>query len=194
MGFFSLKSGSVHGMTAHPVQIEVDISFGLPRFSIVGLPDAAVQESKERIRSALQNSGYSFPKTVITVNLAPAHERKQGSHHDATIALAILAAEELIPTTHLQSIFIAAELGLSGEFRPVRGVIPLALYAKRAGTQHVIVAPEDAKILQEIPNLRAHGCKNIHDLVTMLSQKELPIPEPQAPTSHPTINHQLSTD
>jgi magnesium chelatase family protein len=160
-------------MHAQPVQIEVDISFGLPKFSIVGLPDAAVQESKERIRSALQNSGYTFPKTVITVNLAPAHEHKQGSHHDAAIALAILAAEDLITTTHVQNILIAAELGLSGDFRPVRGVIPLALLARKQNLQHIVVAKEDGEILREIPNLTVHTCTNLTELINLISQKEL---------------------
>jgi magnesium chelatase family protein len=174
MGFFSLQSGSIYGMNARAAQVEVDISFGLPRFSIVGLPDAAVQESKERIRSALQNSGYSFPKTVITVNLAPAHERKQGSHHDAAIALALLAAEDLIITKHIPNIFIAAELGLSGELRPVRGVLPLALHAKKQGIQHIMVAPSDAEVLKNIPQIHAHGCKDLKTLINLLSQKELP--------------------
>lgn len=181
MGFFSLQSGSIHGMTARAVQVEVDISFGLPRFSIVGLPDAAVQESKERMRSALQNSGYPFPKTVITVNLAPAHERKQGSHHDAAIALALLAAEDLIITTHIPHIFIAAELGLSGELRSVRGVLPLALHAKKQGIQHIMVAPSDAELLKHIPGIHAHGCKDLKTLINLLSQKELP-PPPSIPT------------
>ncbi len=188
MGFFSLQSGSIHGMTARAVQVEVDISFGLPRFSIVGLPDAAVQESKERIRSALQNSGYPFPKTVITVNLAPAHERKQGSHHDAAIALALLAAEDLIITTHIPHIFIAAELGLSGELRPVRGVLPLALHAKKQGIEHIMVAPSDAELLKHIPEIHAHGCKDLKTLINLLSQKELPSQTSQLPnfiTSQP---------
>ncbi len=174
MGFFSLQGGSVQGMIANKVDIEVDISFGLPKFSIVGLPDTAVQESKERIRSALQNSGYPFPRTVITVNLAPAHERKQGSHHDATIALALLAAEELVVTTHFAHIFIAAELGLSGELRPVRGIIPLALHAKQQGIIHIMVASSDAEILRHIPGIFVHGCKNLRELIDVLSQKALP--------------------
>lgn len=184
-------------MEARAVQIEVDIAFGLPRFSIVGLPDTAVQESKERIRSALQNSGYPFPKTVITVNLAPAHERKQGSHHDAAIALAILAAEDLVIATHIPSIFIAAELGLSGELRSVRGVLPLALHAKKQNMKHILVAPSDAELLKHIPGIHAHGCKDLKTLINLLSQKELPslpsipsIPSLPSipPSSHPFTN------
>lgn len=174
-------------MTAKDVHIEVDISFGLPRFMIVGLPDTAVQESKERIRAALQNSHYSFPKTVITVNLAPAHERKQGSHHDAAIALAILAAEDLVPTHHIPHIFIAAELGLSGELRPVRGVIPLALHAKEKGIRHIMVAPSDAELLKYIPGITAHGCEDLRSLITLLSSKDLvekPYHEPQRVGTH----------
>lgn len=181
-------------MHAQPVQIEVDISFGLPKFSIVGLPDAAVQESKERIRSALQNSGYAFPKTVITVNLAPAHERKQGSHHDAAIALAILAAEDLIITKHTQNFLIAAELGLSGDLRPVRGVIPLALLAKQQHLPHIVVAKEDGELLKEIPNLTVHTCKNLTELINLVSQKEIPQKQhqPRAPQPlHITKNDPL---
>lgn len=175
-------------MLARAVQVEVDISFGLPRFSIVGLPDTAVQESKERIRSALQNSGYPFPKTVITVNLAPAHERKQGSHHDATIALALLAAEDLIITSHIPHIFIAAELGLSGELRPVRGALPLALHAKNQGIKHIMVAPSNAEILKHIPEIYVHGCKDLKTLINLLSQKELPTPaSPKDPPADATL-------
>lgn len=191
MGFFSLQSGSIYGMQAQPVRIEVDVSFGLPRFSIVGLPDAAVQESKERIRSALQNSGYSFPKTVITVNLAPAHERKQGSHHDAAIALALLASENLIKTDRVPHIFIAAELGLSGEFRPVRGIIPLALMAKQEGYAHLVVAPSDAALLNVVPNITAHGCKNLQALVALIEKPEIPeAPQVNTPKQQmPDIPH-----
>lgn len=174
MGFFSLLSASLHGTVAHATHIEVDISFGLPRFSIVGLPDAAVQESKERIRSALQNSGQHLPKTVITVNLAPAHERKQGSHHDVSIAVAMLAAERHLAHTHLERVFIAGELALSGEIRPVQGIIPLALFAKAQGRMHLITAKEDAHIVSHIPGLTAHGCKTLTEILTLLSQKELP--------------------
>ncbi len=181
MGFFSLSSANIQGISAHPVHIEVDISFGLPKFQIVGLPDAAVQESKERIRSALQNSGYALPKTVITVNLAPAHERKQGSHHDAAIALALLAAEEQIIATHLKHIIIAAELGLSGELRPVRGCIPLAMYAKTKNIKHIIVAPEDAEVIKSIPNISVHACKNLKEIIQLIAQKEIPKNETTAP-------------
>ncbi len=136
-------SAYVIGIDAHPVDVEVDItSKGLPHFSIVGLPDAAVKESKDRIRAALKNIGFNFPLKQITINLAPADLRKEGSSFDLPIAVGIVAAEDIISPAALGDYILAGELSLDGKIKPVRGALPIAIEAKRAGLKGVIL-PHD---------------------------------------------------
>jgi len=116
----------VHGIEAHIVEIEVDIIKGLPNFAIVGLPDSTIKESKERIRSAVENSGMEFPPKNFVVNLAPAGFKKQGSNFDLPIALAILSATDQADID-LSSIAIVSELYLDGRVRPVKGAISMAI-------------------------------------------------------------------
>lgn len=138
MSLAVILSRAATGMQTVPVSIEVHLSNGLPRFSIVGLPEAAVKESKERVRSALLSAEYAFPSKRITVNLAPADLPKQGGRFDLPIALGILAASKQIPSDSLAQYEFAGELALSGELRPIQGVLPFALAAREAGHQLVI--------------------------------------------------------
>ncbi|MBW2368783.1 MAG: ATP-dependent protease, partial [Deltaproteobacteria bacterium] len=124
-----ITSSSIIGIDAHLIEVEVDIANGLPSFTTVGLPEAAVRESKERVKSALQNSGYTFPSNRITVNLAPASIRKEGTGFDLPIALGILSAGGIIPETVI-GLSIMGELSLDGRVKPVRGTLPMALAAK----------------------------------------------------------------
>lgn len=133
------------GMQALPVTIEVHLTQGLPALSIVGLPAAAVKESKDRVRSALINSRLFFPVQRITINLAPADLPKEGGRFDLAIALGILAASQQIPTQSLAHYEFVGELALSGELRPVRGVLPVALEARQAGRQVVVPAENAAE-------------------------------------------------
>ena len=120
------------GMDSYMVQVEADLSQGLPRFDIVGLPDAAISEAKNRVRSAIKNTGFAFPVSRITVNLAPARLRKEGTVYDLPILLGIMAASGEVRTLPQDAAFLG-ELSLTGTLRPVTGVLPMALAARDAG-------------------------------------------------------------
>jgi magnesium chelatase family protein len=145
-----IHSAAVVGITARPVAVEVSLRGGLPRMTIVGLPDTAVRESKERVISALIQSRFFLPQEVIIVNLAPADLKKEGAAFDLPIALGILAAAGLIPLESLQDTVVLGELSLDGEVRPVRGVLPVALDMSSRGFRRLLVpeanAPEAAVV------------------------------------------------
>src|SRR5215471_8885806 len=143
-----LRSAAVFGIDAAPVSIEVDVSFGLPCFTVVGLPDAIVRESRDRIRSAIRNSGFDFPPHRIVVNLAPADVRKAGASFDLPIALGVLAAAGVITRRDVKDVLILGELSLDGGIQAARGVLPVAVTARRqqiAGLLHpVSITPDPA--------------------------------------------------
>src|SRR6266567_680334 len=143
-------SSAVVGIDAILVDVEVDIAQGLPQFATVGLPDGAVKESKDRVKSALKNAGYDFPNRKITVNLAPADIKKEGASFDLPISLGILAATGVVKNTWLKEYLLLGELSLDGSVKPVRGCLPVAVAAKRAGLRGIIVplanAPEGAVV------------------------------------------------
>src|SRR5688572_31289780 len=128
-----IRSAAVLGIDAFPVEVEVDISSGLPSFSTVGLPNGAVKEGRERVSAALANAGFQFPLRRITVNLAPADIRKDGSALDLPIALGVLVASEQLPGRALEPLAVLGEVGLEGDLRPVRGALSMALAARAAG-------------------------------------------------------------
>ncbi len=143
MASFHVCSAALFGLSVTPVTVEADISSGLPRFHIVGLPDAAVSEAKERVRAAMKNAGFSFPRTNVIVNLAPADTRKQGPAYDLAIALAILGAQgTLIRPETLERVVVLGELSLDGGMRPIRGTLLAASMTKREGYRGILV-PED---------------------------------------------------
>ena len=157
-------SSAVLGIDAYPVEVEVDITSGLPTFTTVGLPEAAVKESKERVKSAVNNSGYHFPADRITVNLAPADIKKEGTGFDLPIALGILAATGIIPQDQLSRYLILGELSLDGRIKPVKGSLPMALAAKAAGYSAIIVPSEnkgEAAVVQGIEVLAASTLSEI---------------------------------
>nr|WP_245302240.1 YifB family Mg chelatase-like AAA ATPase [Symbiobacterium terraclitae] len=132
----------MQGIDAVPVAVEVDVSPGLPAFEIVGLPDAAVREARERVRAAIRNGGWPFPLQRITVNLAPAHTRKEGAGFDAAIAVGVLAASGAFDPAALEGVAVAGELALDGALRPVRGALAMALAAQQG--LRLILPPESA--------------------------------------------------
>jgi magnesium chelatase family protein len=142
--FALARTFALVGVDAEPVYVEVDIGAGLPSFTIVGLPDAAVRESRERVRSALRNSGFDYPDRRITVNLAPADVRKAGPGFDLAIAAAILAATGQLPGTVVDNYAMAGELALDGAIRPAPGALAMAEGARGWGLRGVAVAPQDA--------------------------------------------------
>ncbi|TVO77012.1 YifB family Mg chelatase-like AAA ATPase [Sedimenticola selenatireducens] len=153
MSLATLHSRARSGINAPLVTIEVHLANGLPALSIVGLPEMAVRESKDRVRGALINSGFEFPARRITINLAPADLPKEGGRFDLPIALGILAASGQIPTQALGSHEFIGELALSGALRPVRGVLPVALAARAAGRGLILPAEcaEEAALVNDIP-------------------------------------------
>jgi len=140
----SVRTYALLGVEARDVTVEVDVSSGLPSFAVVGLPDAAVRESRERVRAAIQNSGFEFPQTRITASLAPADLRKAGPGFDLAIAAALLGANGQLPDGALAETALAAELALDGALRPVPGAVAMAERAARAGVRRIVVAPDSA--------------------------------------------------
>jgi magnesium chelatase family protein len=147
MALATVLSRAQSGLAAPPVSVEVHLAPGLPGLNIVGLPEAAVRESKDRVRAAIQNSGYAFPGRRITVNLAPADLPKDGGRFDLAIALGILAAAGDLPQDALAGLEVLGELSLSGELRPVRGVLPAALQAAAQGHRLLVPAANAAEAL-----------------------------------------------
>ena len=140
----SLRSAAVFGIEAYPVHVEVDVAFGLPHFSMVGLPDATVRESRDRVRSAIRNSGFEFPHHRITVNLAPADVRKAGSSFDLPIALGLLATSGPLARRCVDDTVIVGELSLDGGINGIRGVLPIAVSARRLGVKRLLLPPQNA--------------------------------------------------
>jgi len=136
-------SSAVIGIDAYLVEVEVDIASGLPSFTTVGLPETAVKESRERVKSAITNSGYSFPDDRITVNLAPANIKKEGTGFDLPIALGILSATDIIKQKMLERYLVLGELSLDGRIKPVNGSLPMAIAAREAGYKGIIVPLEN---------------------------------------------------
>ncbi len=141
----TVLSGGVSGIDGYVVRVEADVSHGLPTFATVGLGDSAVREGRDRVVSAVRNSGFTFPMERITVNLAPADVRKEGAGFDLPIAAGILAATGQVPADLLARVAITGELALDGSTRPVSGVLPIAVAAERAGLAGIIVPPENAR-------------------------------------------------
>src|SRR5213083_3314538 len=139
-----VRTAAVVGVDACPVQIEVDVSFGLPHFTMVGLPDISVRESRDRVRSAIRNSGFEFPSHRITVNLAPADVRKAGSSFDLPIALGILAASGVVERRHVADLVLLGELSLDGSIHATRGVLPIAAAARREGLAGILLPSSNA--------------------------------------------------
>src|SRR5213596_2813524 len=134
-----LRTAALFGVEAYPVSVEVDVSFGMPNFTMVGLPDASVRESRDRVRSAIRNSGFEFPPHRVTVNLAPADVRKAGAGFDLPIALGILAAQGIVERREIAELVILGELSLDGSVHPARGVLPIAAAARRDGLAGVLL-------------------------------------------------------
>lgn len=169
-------SAAILGVDAYLVDVEVDIAFGMPGVTVVGLPDAAVQESRDRVRSAIRNSGFSFPAYRVTVNMAPADTRKSGPVFDLAIALGILAASEQLPVPPLGDFVIVGELSLDGGIRSVHGVLSFALAARAAGKTHMIVPAENAREAALVEGLQVYPAQSLQAAIRLLSSPETATP------------------
>jgi magnesium chelatase family protein len=169
-------SSAVLGIDAYLIEVEVDISKGLPYFATVGLPDAAVKESKDRVKSAIKNMGYNFPATRITVNLAPADIKKEGSSLDLPIAIGILSANRQIADTSLiQDYIFLGELSLDGRVKPVRGALPIAVTGKEKKMSGIILPEENASEAAIVNNIDIIPVKTLADVVEFLNgNKKIP--------------------
>ena len=167
--FSKVKSFSLLGLDGLSIDVEVDINKGLPSYDVVGLPDAAVKESKERVRSAIKNSGFEFPVNKITVNLAPASVKKAGPIFDLPIAVAILSSSSVFVSTKLKEFVIIGELGLDGKVKAVNGVLPILISARELGYTKFIIPRENENEASFIEGVEVYALSSLSEVVSFLA-------------------------
>ncbi|HXW60923.1 MAG TPA: magnesium chelatase domain-containing protein, partial [Myxococcota bacterium] len=168
-----LNCAVLEGFGAKAVRVEVDISRGLPGFFLVGLAENSVKESRVRVQSAIVNAGFEFPRGKISVNLAPADVQKRGTAFDLTIALLILQSADVIKAHTMEGVAFLGELSLTGEIRPVRGMLALAESIKAQGFKYLIVAPENGAEASLIADLKVKTVASFKELVNKISTGEI---------------------
>jgi magnesium chelatase family protein len=169
-----VNSAALYGIDALRVEVEIDIAAGLPQLATVGLPEGAVRESKDRIRAALKNCGYSFPAKKITINLAPADIKKEGSAYDLPMALGILAAEGLVQKERLQQYFLMGELSLDGEIKPIRGALSIAVAAKKEGLKGIVVPEANSREAAVVRDVDVLAVRQLSEVVEFMNgEREL---------------------
>ena len=182
-----IRSLGIRGIGGYEVSVECFLSNGLPAFEMVGLPDTAVKEARDRVRAAIKNTGLNFPVSRLTVNLAPADTKKGGTTYDLPVLLSILAASGAIKQPDGESAFFG-ELGLTGELRPVRGALPMALAARRSGVRHLFVPEENAQEAAFAEGASVYPVKTVLELLKHLSgEQHIPaaiVPEPSSIITH----------
>ncbi|HEY4395100.1 MAG TPA: magnesium chelatase domain-containing protein, partial [Polyangia bacterium] len=166
--FARVASAAVVGIEAAPIDVEVDVAIGLPCCNIVGLADAGVREGRVRIRGALENSGFKLPPRRITVNLAPADLRKDGAAYDVPIAVGMLCAAGQLDAGALAETLFVGELALDGTLRPVRGVLPIAAWARRRQIRRLVVPPENAGEAAVVGGFDVQAPRHLGELVGLL--------------------------
>lgn len=167
-------SSAVKGIDAYLVEVEIDISHGLPSFTTVGLPETSVKESKERVKSAISNSGYTFPDDRITVNLAPASIKKDGTGFDLPIALGILTANKIIPQKPISEYLFLGELSLDGWIKPVKGSLPMAIEGKSKGYKGIVVPYENRLEASVVNGIKVFPAKHLSEIANfLLGTKEI---------------------
>lgn len=158
-------TATIYGIDGIKIDVEVDISFGLPSFNIVGLPETSVKESRERVRAAIKNAGFEFPNDRITINLAPADVRKEGSSFDLPIALGILASMGIIKEEAMRDYLIAGELSLDGRIKGVRGILPITILASKDGIKNIVVPYENGNEASIVRDIKIHGASHLLEIV-----------------------------
>jgi len=171
-------SASLIGIDAVKVGVEVDVSGGLPGIVVVGLPDTAVQESKERVKAALKNAGFAFPMRKIVINLTPADLRKEGPSFDLAISIGILAASEQLSPELLGDFLFLGEVSLDSSLRPVAGVLPVAAAAQKLGITGLIVPEANAQEASLVKGLDVYGCKHLAEVADLLNNPDRYKPTP----------------
>jgi magnesium chelatase family protein len=165
-------SAAIHGIDAIKVGVEVDVSNGMPGISLVGLPDTAVQESRDRVKTALKNSGANYPTKRIVINLTPADLRKEGPVFDLPIGIGILAASQQVPTELLGDYLFLGELSLDGSLRPVAGVLPIAAAAQRLGIMGLVLPADNAQEAAVVKGLRVYGLTDLRQVISFLQNPD----------------------
>ena len=164
-----VKSMSLHGLEGYPIEVQVDVSGGLPCFEIVGLPDTSIREAKERVKTAIKNSGFELQSRRIIVNLAPANTKKEGSYLDLPIAIAILLNIEEIQKQDIENTIFVGELSLDGKINKINGVLPICIEARRLGIEKVIVPFENSNEAAIVEGIDVIGVKTSTEVVEYLN-------------------------
>ena len=167
-----IKSMSLQGLEGYLVDVQVDVTAGMPNWGVVGLPDISVKEAKERVRTAIKNSGYEFPSRRIVINLAPADTRKEGSFYDLPIAIGILIDFGEIRKQSMTETVVIGELSLDGHINHVNGILPMCIEAKKLGIKKVILPKKDAEEAAIVEGLQVIGVESLKQVVEYLNQEE----------------------
>ena len=183
--FAKVKSEGIFGIDSYNVEVEADISSGMPRFDLVGLPDAAVKESRERVRASIKNCGYTFPVSRITVNIAPADIKKEGAIYDLPILMAILKASKQIKA-NLDGYAFIGELSLDGEIRCANGVLPMVIKAKESGVKSIFVPFQNAHEGSVVDGIDIYPARNIKEIIAHLEGNA-----PILPVSHEISQNEI---
>lgn len=163
------KSMALHGLEGFLIDVQVDISAGMPSWDIVGLPDTSVKEAKERVRTAIKNSGYELFSRKIVVNLAPADIKKEGSLFDLPIAVGILTSLDIVYSKNIEDILMIGELSLNGNLNPINGALPICIEAKKLGIKKVILPQANAKEASVIDGIEILGAYDLTQVVNYLN-------------------------
>lgn len=164
-----VKSIALHGLQGYLVNIQVDVSSGMPSFEIVGLPDTSIKESKERVKTAIRNSTFEFLSRKIVVNLAPASTRKEGSIFDLPIAVGILIASNIISNICLEDTIFMGELSLDGSVEPIKGILPICIEAKRLGIKRIILPKANSKEASIITDIEIIPVSSLSEVISYLN-------------------------
>jgi len=163
-----LKSSALNGIESILIDVEVDISKGMPGFSIVGLPDNAIKESRERVKTAISNSGHKFPQSKITINLAPAGVKKEGAGFDLPIATAVVSTVYSLQIEKIKNFVIVGELALNGKVKPIKGVLSTVIMAREQGMEGVVVPFENAQEASAIEDMKIIAVKHLNELIDII--------------------------
>lgn len=167
-----VKSMGLHGLDGYLIEVQVDVSSGLPSWEVVGLPDTSVKEAKGRVKTAIKNSEIEFPSRKILVNLAPANTRKEGSLFDLPIAIGILIATEVIQNVNLSNYIFIGELSLDGKLNKVKGILPMCIEASKMGIKNVVLPEENAQEAAVVNNINVIPIKSLKQVVNFLNGTE----------------------
>ena len=188
-----IKSATFRGIDGIMIEVEADVRKSLPAFHIVGLPDASIKEAKERVRSAIINSGYKFPLGKIIINLAPSNIKKEGTLLDLPIAISILALEDVIPVERLEKFLILGELALNGDIRAVNGILPIIIEAQKNGIDDFIIPYENLNECTLLKGIKVYPLSNLKEVISLLIFNDMMAVEPNG-KYNPNIENSYERD